>query len=248
LRSYTPAVEAKAKEWRDRSIDQVAVRRHGYFTPSNDGACPVILPCGLESFLKPRDHNNLTVAREKIASDLGYDLQLPVAPTLVREACNEFPHPCVLSLVSLPQPRPWHSGSDDLRQLGVEALESLRAFWIWIGETDHEGNFSNLLYERHGDTLKIVSIDHARSLGFGFQGNVFAHSASIGYGTARLEGAKMARDALVGRVEELPEDRLQEVVGRLRPILTQGEQGEILDLLRRRRDKLREWLNGEGDQ
>ncbi len=246
MRGYVEAVEAKAREWRDQSIAAVRVRRSGYFTSTNDGACPVELPCGLRSFLKPRALDNVAVAREKIVADLGFDFGLPIAPTVVKSSCANFDYHSLLSLVSVAQPREWMGGTDELRALGMTALESLRVFWTWVGETDHEGNHSNLLYERKGDVLTLVSIDHARSLGHGFNGDVFAQPGMIGYGTARLEGAKDARDAFVGRVEGFPDDQLGEVVGRLGPILTQQEQGEILDLLRRRRDRLRDWLNAEG--
>ena len=197
------------------------------------------------AFIKPRPDapDPLTVAREKIAADLGYDLGLPVAPVVVKNPCDQWQRPSAVSLVCLGAGRAWGTGTDALRAQAAPALEALRVFWTWIGDDDHKGHHENLLYAVENGVVKLSAIDHARSLGHGMRGDLLEIPASIGYGAARLPGADEARRALVERIAALPTEGIAAIVRRLGSILTVAEQEMILEVLQVRSEALTRLLS-----
>ena len=239
-RHFGKDVERHALRWFNKPVQQFGMLQQSNWTDTAQGACLVRLQDCPPAFAKPRSGkpDKLLVAREKIASDLSYMLQLPVAPVVIKEPCGTWPHHCAVSMVSLPSPRPWGERGDRSRQDMAGPLEALRVFWTWIADTDHEGNDTNLYFDEIDAGVAVMAIDHAYSLGHACHGNPLAHGPMLGYGTAHDHGSAGVRDQILDRIMKLDDGAVRSIVVRLGDILTEQEQGEILALLFTRREAL----------
>lgn len=111
MRRFGDWAERIAADWMENPIQQIAVVQLSEFSTSHDGACRVSF--GEDErigFVKPReDRASRVIAHEKMASDLGNLLDLPVAPVVIRdrEAAEPWNRFTALSLSCLASPREW---------------------------------------------------------------------------------------------------------------------------------------------
>ncbi len=245
--SFASDALSTAEQWFDEPIQSIPVKPLGPFSATADGACQVALQDGSIAFVKPRPDapRNLVVAREKIASDLAYLLELPVAPVVVRTPMPEqgWPHHSAMSLSCLKAARLWAAGGDAHRVAAGRALEALRVFWTWIGDNDHNGHGNNLLFEVRADDVAVVGIDHSYSLCHGNSGNPLAVGECKGYGT-KGDFAATAQLAIVN-IRSLEWPKIEPIVTRMHPILTGEEQERMLKILKERRAHLGKFLGLE---
>ncbi len=140
LRDYENPVLDLCQHWFDQPCQVLEVERLSEFSQTADGACRVRFSSGVIGFVKPRPDNQSlnVVANEKLASDLGHLLNLPLAPILVRPPMGEWPRYSALSLVCLPQGRHWEQGPAHRTEELDKQLEALRVFGrgseTWIME------------------------------------------------------------------------------------------------------------------
>ncbi len=243
LRQYIPQVEVLAKTWYDNPIQNIAVDPIGEFSPTADGACRVRFESWRIGFVKPRPEsaNLRVVVNEKIASDLGFLLDLPVAAVVVREPDTTWSSRSALSLAALASARPWDVADADRDAELDNRLEALRVFWSWIGDVDHNGNQGNLLYERASQEVRILAIDHSYALG---HGGIDAASAppSAGYGQAQSDVA-LIRNSIIDRIEQIDMPTVNNIVSRLAgDMFTVHDAQEVVDWLEVRRQNLRRLL------
>ena len=241
IRNYGVTIDAVAAQWFRKPIQNLDVRPRGLYSPTADGACEVDIPaCGLIGFVKPHPErpNHSVVAREKIASDLGYVLGLPVSPVVVRAPMAGWPDFTALSLNCLRSGRLWGAGGAAHIERLAPGLESLRIFWTWIGDVDHNGHGANLSWQIENDAGHVSSFDHSYSLG-----HDGAHPATIpacqGYGTATMAEVQAARETVMDCIEAMPREAIETIVCRLGWLLTEPEQKRILRILEERRGELR---------
>jgi hypothetical protein len=240
LRCYSPPVPDLAELWFQFPIDSLSVKLEGDYSHTADGACRVSFGGGDIGFVKPRPDspNPNVVANEKIASDLGHLLHLPVAPVLIRKPEPNWPNYTALSLVCLPQGRHWDQGVQSPTDELNNALESLRVFWTWIGDVDHNQHGQNLLYEFDGVKYSVVAIDH--SYAFGHDGtDPLTAPVSSGYNTSVMESVTTARSLTLNAIIEIDWAKVEDVFMRLvGEILTDTEAKDRLKWLETRKDYL----------
>lgn len=241
-RKFTTAAEQIASDWLANPVQNLSVTSLGPFSNTADGACLASLPGGETVFVKPRPdaQKHIIVAREKIVSDLGSLLELPVAPVVVRRPDGaEWPHYSAASLVCLGAGRQWGSGGQTYFDAAAPALEALRVFWSWVGDGDHTGHGGNLIYEVATGGCHLAAIDHAYSLCYGNPNDPITLGACGGYGTHGLPQVEAARDDIIDKISALSGDVIGPYVSRLDEILTMEEQERITRILNVRRDNLR---------
>lgn len=145
----------------------------------------VELPSGDEApygaYFKPTCRCSFpAAAREKIAADLAYDLNVPAVPVLLCDSNNRFhseQKQCCVSLVTHPQADPWTLIFTEAilgTQLGrriceqsIEPLSRLAVFDIWIGNPDRD-NPGNLLYCHNAEDPandRFMALDHSAAMG-----------------------------------------------------------------------------------
>lgn len=252
-RIFDQVINTIADRWFDDPIQDIAFDKIGDYSPSLDGACEVKIAYDRIAFLKPRETvADLQIANEKIASDIGYLIGLPVAPAVIRppDKTSGSRH-TLLSLSCLKSSRHWSDVPPALTPDNVPALEALRVFWTWIGDLDHDGHPNNLLYEvRAGGSFQLVSIDHSFIWGaYGDAiGDPLTSPVSRGYATQSHRSAAAARRATMDIIQELDFRKVQQVVDRLvDAVLTRNEAGRIAAWLVSRKAVLGRLLDLEGN-
>jgi hypothetical protein len=243
---FDPSTVPRAKDWFDNPIQTMAITKNGDFSQSADGSCPVKLADGSIAYAKPRQANKLVIAREKIASDLARLVLLPVAPVVIRKGEPGVPpwdHDTALSLACLASARLWAAGGVTHVDKAAPALEAMRVFWTWLGDSDHNGHGQNVLYEIQGDRCAIVAIDHSHSLCHGNQNDPLAVVASAGYATAGRADCHAALTDTAGRIHALDWPTIEGLVQRLDGLLTTEEQNRIKRILEERRKHLNQILS-----
>lgn len=240
LRRYSTPVIDLAAHWFDNPIQTIDVSLDGDFTPTADGACRVRFSGNDIGFVKPRpgNINPQVIGNEKIASDLGRLLHLPVAPVVVRRQQTGWLQMTAMSLVCLNQGRHWGSGptnpTDDL----FGCLEALRVFWTWIGDIDHNSHPENLLYEFDGREFKLTAIDHSYAFGHG-GADALTAPASVGYAPAGTKNQTESRAVAIAAIEQLDGSRVEHIIMRLvGEVLTSTDARAKLDWLGTRRGQL----------
>ena len=250
LRKFAPTAASYEDNWFDNPIQDILVKIVGQYSATADGACPVELPGGSMAYMKPRPdtQKNLVVAREKIAADLAHLLGLPVAPTVVKRP-NPADGACyhsALSLVCLAAGRTWQNGGQVHVASCFEALESLRVFWSWIGDIDHNGHPGNLVYQVTTGGVDVVAIDHSYSLCHQNLNDPLTSGACNGYQTEHLPQSTEVRRKQIAAIQALDATEIERLVRRLGEILTIPEQDRILGILDVRSKALIKMLKMEG--
>jgi hypothetical protein len=115
-------------------------------------------------------------AREKIAADLAYDLDVPAVPVLLCDSGGRFgceQAECCVALVTHERITPWGQlvdllkASDALRAAASEPLSRIAVFDTWIGNPDRV-NAGNLIFcEQSGKPEHdgFRALDHASAFG-----------------------------------------------------------------------------------
>jgi hypothetical protein len=240
LRDYQNPVLELCQHWFEQPCQSLDVERLSDFSQTADGACRVSFSSGVIGFVKPRpDNQNLNVvANEKLASDLGHLLELPLAPILVRPPMEEWPRYSALSLVCLPQGRHWEQGPTQRTEELDQQLEALRVFWTWIGDVDHGGHPHNLLYEFDGSKFRIVAIDHSYAFGHGDTEPLTA-PVSLGYGTLNMSHVVSVRRRVIEMIMALDWSDVEQIFRRLPDeLLTVADVEKKLDWIAKRRESL----------
>lgn len=207
--------------------------------------------------------------REKIASDLAFDLGAPVSPVVLtrwpagggRVLCASLKmHPKMTRYdIMLQGPHHLHSlGS--LPQVAADAARGL-AFDTWVGQLDHgrdsSDNVEVAVPESNGADLKLVFMDYANSLG---RDGAWGNGCEVkdmpfpDLLTSLACSEELGR--MISRIEELEESSIRNVVNRLREarfdrvegvatvqgLLNEPEADMIIHGLLERRTQLRDFF------
>lgn len=243
MRKFADWAERIATDWMKNPVQQIPVVQLGEFSNSADGACRVSFGNDERmAFVKPREEKgSRVIAHEKIASDIGKLLALPVAPVVIREREAQEPwnRYTAMSLSCLVASRHWGDAPLPIDEVVVDVLEKFRVFWTWLGDTDHNNHPHNLLYELpiRGQP-RFVAIDHS----YIFPDGVDPLTAPVcgGYDTASHAAAPPARQQMLDAIEALDVAQVQQLVTRLVGIvLTDVQADRIIAWLDSRRPQLR---------
>lgn len=243
MRKFHDWAERIAADWMANPIQSVPVVQLSEFTSSADGACRVSFGDDERiAFVKPREEKgSRVIAHEKIASDIGKLLGLPVAPVVIRakEADPPWDRFTAMSLSCLAAPRHWGDTPLALDDTIVGVLEPLRVFWTWLGDTDHNNHPHNILYELpvRGHP-RFAAIDHSYILPDGT--DPLTAPVCGGYDTASHAAAPPVRQRMLDAIEALDVAKLQHLVTRLvGTVLTDDQARQTITWLESRRANLR---------
>lgn len=221
------------------------------------------------AYVKPRSRGGPRgrPAREKIASDLAFDLEVPVAPVVLVErhdaGTTEERHVCA-SLVMFPSQQPLWAVRRALSQggrskLGEKARLTLSqdaargiAFDTWVGQTDH--------HPRHPHNI-ILGWDQEQRSSFVFLDYEYAFGGSGGgWRGARSRDCAIAPfpdefledldpsvlDEMVTRIEGISGAAIERVIARIpTAFLNDAQKDEVLEGLLARQPLVRSALRGK---
>lgn len=218
---------------------------------------------GRRVYLKPLHGGDRAdvIAREKIASDLAFDLGVSVPPVVLTKGIDSL---YSASLEFSTSTHDWSAAHDsarvrqrlgDMRQVPFQAARGL-AFDTWVGQSDHGGDSCDnvLAAASTSGVASLVFLDYATSLGRGLP---LPSSQAAPFPSSLLELVDVDElESTVSRIEGLELSTLQDVVGRLRGVpadptvegverglLGPEGRGAILGLLLERRQHLRTALS-----
>ncbi len=247
-RSFSDHVEKLAGECEGSVLTTEGFIVNG--TPAGGGttAVPILMQAsGLRAFAKPArpdPDGAACAAREKIASDIAYNLGLPVAPVILSNTTNgtSLPPLVCISYSALAQPRPWNQitlTEDEMNSLRP-GLAALFAFHTWLDDHDHNWNDGNVLLERGTDNIvRMVSIDYSFSLNKAWNPPEPAPIRQWKTRSGPYSKTDMtALEAAVGKIEKYPEDKIRATISKIPHEFLSPTTGEALvtGLLARRHE------------
>lgn len=262
MRDFAAEVLAIAPRWRERvftDTEWVVVgspgSRGGTF-----GSFPVTGE-GLGGIAKPRPQKPVSysehpvAAHEKIASDLAYDIGLPVPPALLwrrENAPRSHGRELVISAIPFEPALTWKqveaSAPTAARVMPLlsKAASSISPFDTWLMNGDRV-NAGNLILKEDvsaaGTTIRLAYIDFANSLVrmFRLQPDIWKDERFVvepyPYG---VPPDLQQMSSIVAKIQALPESTIRTVVERV-PLtfLTARDRDEIVKALLHRQPKLR---------
>jgi len=129
---------------------------------------------GAKAWAKPARDNPGDIncaAHEKIASDLGQLLGLPIPPvSLSRRTAGTGMAPVVaISYEALPQGRPWAQAENlltpEIKATIRATMSAMWAFHAWVNDSDHNWNPGNIIVELHAtEPTRLAFIDYSFAL------------------------------------------------------------------------------------
>jgi len=236
------------------------------------------------AYLKPGEsrgsHHRLNIAQqkaraacEKIASDLAYELDLPVPPAVLSQRSALQDQWCeeevVISLVMYPRQWSWAqvkavhgesggaSPTDAALEKAFAECTPMLAFDTWVGQRDHEYTRHNIVWGYEPGNLeksRLVFLDFAYSLGssggedFDGEWNDGGWQLVDAAGFPSLikdciDGDKLER--AIAQIEDLPEREIRTIVDRIpKTFLPPWRAENIKEGLLGRREELRSSLSG----
>jgi hypothetical protein len=259
IRCFPANVEAVAPVWRAETLTtlpwsspgnpgEAGGQAQGFFVKSGD----------LTGFAKPSRQPNEPAdappraVHEKIASDLAFDLRLPIPPVVLWRRNVSTPDQetlCAVSLVPFNPAHKWQHvevtpvARDRIATALAAAASAMSVCDTWLDNRDRH-NGGNLLVHEQLTTGNIhwAYIDYAYSMTYGWgQSAAPATAAVVGRypGHAALDMGAVA-DALRA-IETMEESEIQSVPTRLSPDFLDSVRAAIIaDGLIRRRTGLRE--------
>lgn len=198
-------------------------------------------------------------AIEKIASDLAFDLGLPVPPVTLWDRTPQSNGDCqyvAISAVPFSQPREWGKIRDDpslagivdgIRQKLSATASAMCVFDAWVHNTDHNNHPGNLLISLGTDpaeTLHVAYIDYAHSLAHSWPANEWAGLYCPQVYDPQVQVDRGAMSATIGRIRDLSEANVRDVVERLPDhFVASAQKLNIINGLVDRQRRLNDILN-----
>jgi hypothetical protein len=264
IRCFPADVETVAQVWRRETFTSLTWSSAGNPGEAGGQAQGYFVKCGeLTGFAKPSKQPNEPAdapprtVHEKIASDLAFDLRLPIPPVVLWR--RQVPTPdqetlCAVSLVPFHPAHKWQhveaipSTRDRIAAAMGSAASAMSVFDTWLDNRDHH-NGGNLLVTEDLTTGNVhwAYIDYAYSITYGWGGGAApAVAAVVGRYPVQAGADLGAVTGALEAIETMQEDTIRSVVTRLSPdFLDAGRAAIIADGLLRRRTGLREILRRE---
>jgi hypothetical protein len=258
VRCFLADVEAIAPDWRRETLTTLAWSSPGNPGEAGGQAQGFFVRCGsLTGFAKPSRQPNEPAGappravHEKIASDLAFDLRLPIPPVVLWHRNVSSPDQETLCAVSLVPFQPAHKwghveatpvARDRIASVMGAAASAMSVFDTWLDNRDRH-NGGNLLVHEGPATGNIhwAYIDYAYSMTYGWgQGAAPATAAAVGRYPAQAAPEIKAVAEVLRAIETMEEGKIRSVATRLSPDFLDAARAAIVtDGLIRRRTGLR---------
>lgn len=264
VRGFSGAVEAIARHWREHAVSpddwrattgktgEAEGEAQGYFVtsgPLNAYAKP--------SAIDPGPNAPPRAAHEKIASDLAFDLGLPLPPAILhswkgKPAAGNQPF-VVLSLIPFLAAHKWRvvraipDVELQLRQQLIGAASAIVPFDTWLDNRDRPNDGNLLVSQADANppgSLVAAYIDYAYCMTHGWrQGDYKVMTPVAIYPIDASAADKTIMDDVIKRIEELPDENIRKVVNRIpSDFLSESDRTHVVDGLLYRRQLLRNVL------
>jgi hypothetical protein len=261
LRVFSESVEVLAKQWRSAALSTDSWKATGKAGEQGGEAQGYHVTCGtLNAYAKPSTPNpNPRAANEKIASDLAYDLGLPLPPVVLHK-WSQIPvgtQACVaLSLIPFLAVHKWavvKAVPELEKQLKSDlqrAASAMVAFDTWLQNSDR-ANDGNLLVSRAdlnpGESLRVAYIDYSNSLLHGWLSSDYKSITPVGIYPDGCPVDETTVRETVDKIEAISDAEIKTVVERIPDEFftdSKKEKSLAIEGLIYRKSKIRESLAG----
>ncbi|WNG54452.1 hypothetical protein F0U59_06385 [Archangium gephyra] len=232
LRTFPPQVEQLARQWRGEVLTSSTWTQVGdviehfesepFFVRSSEGAAGLAKPGTVE----PPVHQLPRAAHEKIASDLAFDLGLPVPPVLLWSRSGAGPKQqryASISTLAFPRANPWAMAaglSSRLLPRLAAVASAMAVFDSWVANTDRQ-NDGNLLVSEDDSVsppvLRVAYLDFANSLAYRWGKGERWWKLEEGV-ACYPDGVPLDVQSMglaIGEIERFPPATLREIVNRI---------------------------------
>jgi hypothetical protein len=150
FRAFSPELETLAASWARNIVSSEAWKDEGFFGGSESN--PFKVSSGeLLAIAKPGRKKTDSICRaahEKIASDLAFELKLPVPPVILGDLADlkdgDRERYVAISAWAFPQPLPWGQGAialtDQHMTEASQVMSAMQAFETWISAGDRKAD------------------------------------------------------------------------------------------------------------
>lgn len=239
FRNFDPGIEQIAISAAEDPFLEGGFRQEGQASNTADGAFLVELPSiGRRAFAKPANNHDKawqTAVHEKLASDLAFDLKLPVPPVHIIAGGEGFAPWLAISHIPFPTPRPFSDrGQAGIAEDSWQPLQpvatAMRVFYTWINDVDHGGHEQNFLFGRPaaGSEVALAFIDHSYSISHTLPAR--QELAPTVHGLFSNDSHDVMRE-VASRIEAINRSRIEHLVHRLKRLLPEGVESRLVDLI-----------------
>ena len=174
FRAFSQDLEPIAGLWANSALTEQVWKDEGPF--SNTESRPFRVSCGnLSGIAKPgekKTDNVCRAAHEKIASDLAFELKLPIPPVILWDMGEHVDAAreryVAISAFAFPQPVPWGPATatltDQQKTEASQVMSAMIAFETWVSCTDRKADHVLAYLPAPAQPLQLAFIDYAFSL------------------------------------------------------------------------------------
>ncbi len=231
MRHFDERVDRFADECRRQPVTREQWRLRPDLGALSGAASSYWVSASLVGVAKPlKPHNCPFAAHEKIASDLAYDLALPVPPVTLWDRGPLNNGDCqyvAISVVPFPQPREWGKINGDptlrgltdlIRRRMSTAMSAMCVFDAWVQNTDHNNHPGNLLVSVDPDEtrpLRLAYIDYSYSMTHSWPNDEWRGTSCPPAYDRHVPVDIGVIQETARRVQDLPEANIRELVERI---------------------------------
>jgi hypothetical protein len=252
-RRFPRRIEDMAKVWRAHAytteqwtfIEDVGVGESEVFKVQNQS--------GLYAYAKPSHdlHSDTPrAAHEKIASDLAYDIKLPVPPVQIwRSGPKDRGGLFALSLMGFDQPMDWNVAverrlvNEAICKSVAPAISACDVFHTWIGDLDRKSEHVQIDLDAADSNMGISVIDHAYAMTHIWRSD---QKHPLHLCETKLAGVDKNRAAIhyiVGKIERCRNDSIKDICARVPgEFLSDAQREAIVSNLITRRDEIGDYF------
>jgi len=252
FRSFSKELEALADVWSTSATTSDSWTPTGRKWATNSKPFEVQNQNNVRGVAKPGEIINdrcLRAAHEKIVSDLGFVLRLPIPPVTLWDRGENFvgDRRCAVSAWAFPKAVEWQHIATQLTAQQIEIAKrgagAMRAFDTWLAASDRKND--HVLVHDDGDAMKLelAHIDYAFALSYEWTGVCAPQPDPRPAFPTGIDFDRSACLEMAALIEKIEESRIVEIVNRIpQGYFPDGVREVIIKQLLGRRGTLRTWL------
>jgi hypothetical protein len=248
FRTFSGELEALAEKWAGTALTTDAWKDDGFFGGTESK--PFKVSCGsVSGIAKPGVKKNDGVwraAQEKIASDLAFELKLPIPPVILldigehTDATRE--RYVSISAITFPQPTSWAQASatftDAHKNEASQVMSAMLALETWVSCTDRKADHVLAYLPSASEPLQLAFIDFAFSMAQQWKSADDPAGVTAPYLPVQRDDVSLK--TMIERIESFDDAKVEAIATRIpKDYLPEDKRALIIANLKNRKPKLR---------
>jgi hypothetical protein len=247
FRAFSADLETMANSWAKSAVTTEVWKDLGFF--GNTESKPFRVSSGnVLGIGKPgakKADNVCRAAHEKVASDLAFELRLPIPPVILLDMGElkeaDRVRYVAISAIPFPQPSSWGQASatftDQHKNEASQVMSAMLAFETWVSCNDRKDDHVLAYLSAAAQPLQLAFIDYAFSMSYHW--TVPDDPAGLTGTYLPVQKDDDALRTMVDRIEQFDDAKLNGIVTRIpNEYLPEEKQTLIIANLKNRKQKL----------